>query len=97
MIIRHTSLALALSAAVPSLVHADKDQAPRHQPKLTLAAAQAIAIKRVPGTVTEAELEREKGVWVYEIEIQPADPAVPRQEVLVHADDGTIVSIGEDD
>lgn len=60
-------------------------------PKLTRAQAQKIALARAPGTVESAELEKEHGklVWSFDIRTSRIDIT----EVLVNANDGTIVAV----
>jgi uncharacterized membrane protein YkoI len=61
----------------------------------TLAEAEALALHVVPGTVVESELERERGRWVYSIEIRPARGG--QVEVLIDANDGSTVAIEPDE
>ncbi|MGC8763987.1 MAG: PepSY domain-containing protein [Acidobacteriota bacterium] len=57
------ALALGLAAALPA--------ASKHTPKITLEQAKKIALATVPGgTVKSAELEKEKGQWIYSFDIQ---------------------------
>jgi uncharacterized membrane protein YkoI len=60
-------------------------------PKLTRAQAQKIALARAPGTVESAELEKEHGklVWSFDIRTSKTDIT----EVLVNANDGSIVAV----
>jgi uncharacterized membrane protein YkoI len=97
MTLKHLVAAVSFAALLPAVALADSGKkSPDHRPRLSEAEARTIALERVPGTVVDADLEREKGVWVYEFEIQPTATGVPKQEVLVHADDGTIVSVAAD-
>ena len=47
----------------------------------------------VPGTVVEAELEKEHGRWVYEVEI--ITPERKKVEMIFDAHTGAIISIGK--
>ncbi|WAS93448.1 PepSY domain-containing protein [Nannocystis punicea] len=67
------------------------------KPKISLEAAQATALKQVPGTVIDSELEREHGRWIYSIEIQPTDRAQPRKEVEVDGDTGSVILVEAED
>ncbi|MCY1067204.1 PepSY domain-containing protein [Nannocystis sp. RBIL2] len=67
------------------------------KPKITAEAAQATALKQVPGTVLASELEREHGRWIYSIEILPTDGAQPRKEVEVDGDTGAILAVEDED
>ncbi len=64
-------------------------------PTLTEAQAVEIALAEVPGEVQEAELEREDGMHVYEIEILTADGA--EMDVEINADTGEIFEIEAED
>lgn len=83
-------LALALVAAPAAAV-----AGPGHPVKKTLAEAEALALRVVPGTVVESELEKERGRWVYAIEIRPDRGG--EVEVLIDADDGSTVAVELDD
>ena len=65
------------------------------QAKITMERAREIALARVPGTVEEAELEREKGKLVYSFDIRNDRGTIT--EVEVNATDGTVVSVEEED
>ena len=61
--------------------------------KLTSDEAQAIALKEVPGTVIESELEDEDGVVVYGFEIQSTNGV---QDVKIDAATGKVVKVEAD-
>ncbi len=63
--------------------------------RITLEAARQIALARVPGTVTESELGKEKGKVVYEFEIRDKDNK--SFDVLVDAKTGEIVGVEAND
>ncbi|MDC0722246.1 PepSY domain-containing protein [Nannocystis bainbridge] len=88
----------AATSATPTASTAPAATAPREAttPKISLEAAQATALKRVPGTVIDAELERERGRWIYSIEIQPDDRSQPRKEVEVDGETGAIVHVEDE-
>lgn len=60
-------------------------------PKLTRTQAQKIALAKAPGKVESAELEKEHGklVWSFDIRTSKTDIT----EVLVNANDGSIVAV----
>lgn len=66
------------------------------RPKLSLEEARAAALKRVPGTVIDAEQEREHGRWIYSFEIQPDDRQQPRKEVEIDGDDGSVIAVEDE-
>jgi uncharacterized membrane protein YkoI len=59
--------------------------------KITEAESKAIALKQVPGTVTDVELEDEDGTAVYGVEVQAKDGS--KQDVKVNAQTGKIVKV----
>jgi uncharacterized membrane protein YkoI len=85
-------LALAFVAA-PTAAATAEPQPPTV--KKTLAEAEALALQAVPGTVVESELERERGRWVYSVEIRPARGG--EVEVLIDANDGSTVAVEADE
>jgi len=66
------------------------------RPKISLEAAQTAALRRVPGTVIDSELEREHGRWIYSIEIQPSDRQQPRKEVEIDGDTGSVIAVEDE-
>lgn len=70
-------------------------QANAQPPALNEAQALEIALAEVPGEVQEAELDREDGMQVYEIEILTADGV--EMEVEINADTGEILDIDVED
>ncbi len=62
---------------------------------ISLETARQIALARVPGTVIESELDKEKGIVVYEFEIRDKDNK--SFDVLVDAKTGAIVGVEADD
>lgn len=63
--------------------------------KISLEEARQIALARVPGTVIESELDKEKGKVVYEFEIKDKDNKT--FDVLVDAKTGEIVGVEAED
>ena len=60
-----------------------------------LAEILAVVHDAVPGDIVEVELEREGGVWVYELKV--ISPDGRRLEVLIDAATGTLLEHEEDD
>lgn len=63
--------------------------------KITMEEARAIALKRVPGTVVEEELEKEKGRLQYAFDIRDSSGKV--WDVEIDAITGEVLYAGEDD
>lgn len=70
-------------------------QSATEAPGLSEAQAIEIALAEVPGEVQEAELDREDGVQIYEIEILTADGV--EMEVEIDAETGAILEIEAED
>jgi uncharacterized membrane protein YkoI len=65
-----------------------------HRAKLSMDEARAIALRTVPGKIVHAELENEKGRWIYSIEVRPEGERGRRvKEVNIDADSGAIVEV----
>jgi len=76
------------------LAPAASAQSHRHVALVSLEAARATALERVPGTVQSEEYEHEGGRWIYSFEIVPTTPQRPGiEEVNVDADTGVILSV----
>ena len=98
---RRVSLILILSAAPlalaagPALAGSPANHAHRHHAKISQAQARKTALARVPGVVKAAELEKEKGRWIYSFEIKPrGETRTIVKEVNIDADTGAIVEVG---
>lgn len=101
---RQTSLLLALAAvlAVPPAIASGKDDACKSGQDCALGAREqgkirplsdilAAARAAVPGEVIKIELEREGGVWVYEIKILATSGK--RREVEINAETLSIIKV----
>ena len=58
--------------------------------KISMQRAREIALKEVPGTIEDGELERENGKLIYSFDIRTGEPGIT--ELQVSAIDGSIVS-----
>ena len=58
------------------------------KPRLSLAQARVIALRKAPGKVTKAEYEKEDGLWRYSFDIRQGNK---NQEIGVNANTGAIV------
>lgn len=66
------------------------------QAKISVEEARAIAVRKVPGTIKEEELEKEHGKLVYSFDVEVAGQS-GITEVQVSAIDGSIVSVEKED
>jgi uncharacterized membrane protein YkoI len=80
-------LAVSLSAAAFAAATVQK-------PKITMAQARVIALKKAPGTVRSAELENEHGKLIYSFDIATSKTAIT--EVNVDAMNGKIVAVQQE-
>ncbi len=67
---------------------------PQVTERITQKEAVALALDKVPGTVTEVETHLIKGAWVYEVEIQNDNT---ESEVKVDAKTGTVLAIEKEE
>jgi uncharacterized membrane protein YkoI len=93
------TLAAALSLAAGSLVAQEAPSPTRNVPdslvskaKVTEDSARAVALKRVPGTVQDTELSRERSRLLWEFKIQ-RNGRKGTTEVEVNAMTGRVVSV----
>ncbi|WP_240339655.1 PepSY domain-containing protein [Halobacillus ihumii] len=63
--------------------------------RLTMEQAQDIALQRIPGQILHIDMDLEHGVLVYEIFILTSQNRV--YEVEVHASNGNIIKIEQED
>jgi hypothetical protein len=95
-LLRGTGAALVASSLLAASPAAAQVPSPTAGSRVTLEQAQAAALAAVPGTVLEFELERERGVMLYEFEIQRrSDNRVV--EVMVDAQTGVVLGSELDD
>ena len=87
--------AAAIALGTTAAVHADDKAVDPASVELDMAAASAIALGAVPGSVTEAELEDEDGVIVWEMEILAEDGK--EYEVTIDANSGSVLETELDD
>lgn len=59
--------------------------------QITMQEAMNIAVERVPGQIVKVELERENGIWVYEVDIITSQGV--KYEVEVDVNTGNIVQV----
>jgi uncharacterized membrane protein YkoI len=70
---------------------------PQQAAKVSLADAEAAALRAVPGTIVDHELEEEKGSTVYSFEILPNGAREGEEkEVLIDASSGAVVAVQND-
>jgi len=59
--------------------------------------ARAIALRQVPGILVDAELDSERGGWIYEFEIRPdGGDSRSKYEVRIDGDSGAVISVDDD-
>lgn len=80
------ALCLLLDVSAPAVA--------KQSPPITMAAAKATALRRVPGKVKSAKLETEKGRLVYSFDIITSDKKI--MEVQIDAQTGEVVVVEEE-
>ncbi|MBX3077275.1 PepSY domain-containing protein [Candidatus Obscuribacterales bacterium] len=92
-------LLLAAAALLISVnaAYADGDNKVGKNVKIKRAEAEAIALKEVPGTVLDADIEKKKtGIFWY-IDVKPADGKVAKKQVRLDANTGAVTEVKVDD
>ena len=90
--LRWIVLGCSLMAALPVFA-----KAPPHV-KITMEQARAIALQKVPGKIVHEELEREKGRWIYSMEVRPVGETGKHvKEVNLDANSGEVVEMSDED
>jgi N-methylhydantoinase A/oxoprolinase/acetone carboxylase beta subunit len=89
-------LCVAAGAQVPAPKKSKIPAALKKDAKISVEAARATALKKVPGELQEEELEKENGKLVYSFDIRAAGQK-DITEVQVSAIDGSIVSVEKED
>ncbi|WLR52053.1 PepSY domain-containing protein [Bacillus tianshenii] len=92
-----TKSSAASTQAVVQPEQSEEQEAARLQKeaKLTVAESEAIALKEVPGTVVDTELEDEDGIVVYGVEIETKDGTA--KDVKIDAVTGKVLKIDTND
>jgi len=85
----HKSIATLIAAAAMTVSAFAATTATK--PKITMAQARAIALKKAPGTIKSAELEKEHGKLIYSFDIATSPKAIT--EVNVDALNGKIIAV----
>lgn len=92
-------LLLAAAALLISVnaAYADGDNKVGKNVKIKRAEAEAIALKEVPGTVLDADIEKKKtGIFWY-IDVKPADGKVAKKQVRLDANTGAVTEVKVED
>lgn len=90
-----TMLSMALVAALSAPLLLSGVTSVAHAEDIGFARAEQIALEHVKGKVTDIERERKLGKDVFEVEIRT--PEGVKMEVLVDANDGTVLGVEQDD
>lgn len=93
LLVSLTAVALSLAGLIGCATEKENEAALAAQAKVTRAAAEQTALRKVPGgTIQDAELEKEKGklIWSFDIAI-PGSKDI--REVAVDAVTGQVLSV----
>lgn len=85
------SILLSQSAA-----YADGDNKVEKKAKINREEAKAIALKEVPGTIIDIDIEKRKSGLFWEVDIKPTDGKVAKKEVKIDANTGKVLSVEDD-
>lgn len=87
--------AAALLVATTS-AYADGDNKVEKNAKVKREEAKSIALKEVPGTILDCDIEKRKTGLVWYIDIKPTDAKGIKKEVRIDANDGKVLGVKED-
>jgi len=88
--------AIALLVTTSS-AYADGDNKVEKSAKIPRDQAKAIALKEVPGTITDCDIEKRKTGLFWMIDITPTDTKLPKKQVKLDANTGAVLSVTDDD
>ncbi len=90
-------IAIAALLVTSNAAFADGDKKLEGKVKVKREEAKSIALKNVPGTILDADLERRKGVTFWIIDVKPtAGAANITKEVRIDANSGSVISVKDD-
>lgn len=77
--------------------YADGDNKVEKSAKIQREQAKAIALKEVPGTITDCDIEKRKKALFWMIDITPTDTKLKKKQVKLDANTGAVLSVTDDD
>ena len=80
-----------------SAAYADGDNKVEKSAKIQREQAKAIALKEVPGTITDCDIEKRKKALFWMIDITPTDTKLKKKQVKLDANTGAVLSVTDDD
>ncbi len=83
--------AMGITPAILSAATTESQATLRKEAKISMKKARSIALKKAPGKISSAELERENGKLIYSFDIKTASKGVT--EVNVDAMTGDVVDV----
>lgn len=87
--------AIALFVTTGS-AYADGDNKVEKSAKVQREQAKAIALKEVPGTITDCDIEKRKTGLFWYIDIKPTDTKSVKKQVKLDANSGAVLSVTDD-
>ncbi len=90
-----------LLAAIAVLIstnaaYADGENKVGKSAKIKKPEAEAIALKKVPGTVLDCDIEKRKTGLYWDVSVKPADGKVAKKKVRLDANTGAVLSVEDD-
>lgn len=86
-------LFLAALICIPTCFAAD-DTALEREAKISRQRAQEIALKKVKGTITDVDIDRDDGQLVWSVDIRPNNG--PKKDVRIDANTGKVICVKDD-
>lgn len=80
-----------------TIAYADGDNKVEKSAKIPREQAKAIALKEVPGTITDCDIEKRKKALFWMIDITPTDTKLKKKIVKLDANTGAVLSVTDDD
>lgn len=77
--------------------YADGENKVSKSVKIKKPEAESIALKKVPGTIIDSDIEKRKTGIFWDIKIKPSEGTVAKKKVRVDANSGVIVTVEDDD
>jgi uncharacterized membrane protein YkoI len=89
-------LAAAALLLTTSSAFADGDNKVEKQAKIPREEAKKIALKEVPGTITDCDIEKRKTGLFWYIDVKPTNTTGIKKEVKLDANTGAVLSVKEE-
>ncbi|MBX9670568.1 MAG: PepSY domain-containing protein [Candidatus Obscuribacterales bacterium] len=90
-------IAVVALSLTSNAAFADGDKKLEGKVKIKRDEAKSIALKNVPGTIQDSDLERRKGVTFWIIDVKPTSGSTNvTKEIRIDANSGSVISVKDD-